>query len=426
MAFRISRPARIAAATIATSTCALAGNVFTVATTGPADFAQIQPAVDAAVDGDTILVKPGTYTGFVIDGKALTVVGDVGTAPSIAGRVGIKNIALGQTLTMARIQSQGINNTTERYGLEIDDCAGALRFAHCRFTGRNGSAVVSNVGEVGVHVDTASNVGMAMCVMLGGSGASSYTCLFDVVGLGSTGLHLESASLVAHECAVTGGHGGNGGDRTGSGGAGVFVQVASLFFGSRCTIIGGHGGNTDCSDWGTPADGGAGMGFGATSVVQLLGSTVLGGMGGVSLPTGPGADHGEAFSSADPFVYGVPSLGFATEAVAREGTTVDVTFTGEPGDQVYLNDALSTVFQGVPSWRGFVIAPFASANHPGAPRVRRWGVIPASGVLTKTYRVPALPSGVEAQTRFLQAYRLHGTGLTLGSFATLTVLDSAF
>jgi len=30
---------------------------------GPADFTTIQAAIDAAVDGDTVIVQPGIYTG---------------------------------------------------------------------------------------------------------------------------------------------------------------------------------------------------------------------------------------------------------------------------------------------------------------------------------------------------------------------------
>jgi pectin methylesterase-like acyl-CoA thioesterase len=39
------------------------GRVITVDDDGPADFSTIQAAIDDAVDGDVVEVKPGTYTG---------------------------------------------------------------------------------------------------------------------------------------------------------------------------------------------------------------------------------------------------------------------------------------------------------------------------------------------------------------------------
>ena len=44
---------------------------------GPGEpFVTIQPAIDAAQDGDVVLVRPGTYAGFVVDGKSLVVHAD--------------------------------------------------------------------------------------------------------------------------------------------------------------------------------------------------------------------------------------------------------------------------------------------------------------------------------------------------------------
>jgi hypothetical protein len=38
-----------------------------------ADFSALQPAVDAAAEGDILLVMPGNYASFKITGKSLTV-----------------------------------------------------------------------------------------------------------------------------------------------------------------------------------------------------------------------------------------------------------------------------------------------------------------------------------------------------------------
>lgn len=54
------------------------GATITVDDDGPADFNNIQAAIDVAADGDTVEVQPGTYTGpgnrdIEFKGKAITV-----------------------------------------------------------------------------------------------------------------------------------------------------------------------------------------------------------------------------------------------------------------------------------------------------------------------------------------------------------------
>jgi hypothetical protein len=52
--------------------------------------------------------------------------------------------------------------------------------------------------------------------------------------------------------------------------------------------------------------------------------------------------------------------------------------------------------------------------------------IPASGVLTTGIQIGDLPAGVASGTYFLQAYATSSEGKVLGSFAALTILDSAY
>ncbi len=418
-----------------TSGLASAGNVITVDDSGPAHFAQIQPAVDAAVDGDTILVKPGSYTGFTIDGKALTVVGDDGALPTVSGRIWIKNIAVGSTLSVARLKAQGLQSpASAQKALTIASSPGAIRIVGCELTGAPGTGSFPT-GRQGIELTNATDIAFAACTIAGGNGWFDFSVCTSPPGNGGAGFLSQSSMIALYDCDVRGGRGGTGNTAMGAyrGGDAITLsddlELGELLFASRSHIEGGGGGITNCLlEDPQGGDGGHGLTMGGTLSVHLLDDTVLGGFpstggnpfrGGIVTGT-----SGTPIVGGPPFQYVVSSLELSLPAVARAGTFLTLTFAGDPGDHVYLNDELTTTFALVPSWRGVVIAPFPSATS-GPARARRWGVIPASGVLTQVYRAPALPAGVEAQTRFLQAYRIRANGLTLGSFATLTVLDSS-
>src|SRR5437867_7856524 len=89
---------------------ARAGNVLVVDASGGGAFTQIQPAVDAAADGDTILVKSGTYGSFVVGDKGLAIVGDAGASVQVAGAIRARNLAAGRTLVLENLDATGISD----------------------------------------------------------------------------------------------------------------------------------------------------------------------------------------------------------------------------------------------------------------------------------------------------------------------------
>lgn len=408
-------------ASLVTSKEALA-DVIVVNAAGGGDFTQIQAAVDAAVEGDTVLVKPGTYAAFTINAKGLTVVGDVGTI--VVPRATVWNTSSAQTVTLANLKGTGTSSSS---GFNVLNCAGAVRFVNCDWKGANEGTGVAALGGV---VTNSSSVAFAGCTITGGDGAlmGNQSC---AVGSGNGwdgghAFHVENSSVALYDTLTRGGKGGNGEAETRPGGWGACLFSGFMFAG-RSNITGGAGANPACT-FTCPSGGGYGWYLDPVASAWELDCMVSGGLSGI------GGDFencwvetpvpAPAYYDEVPFQFAVPNIGFMSPHIAREGTFVHVKFIGPPGARVFLNDNLTTTFEGVASWRGVLISPFPPSGGPA--RTIKWGVIPSSGELTRTYPVPQLPPGEEAQTRFLQAYRIGPNGVTLGSFRTLTVLDSAF
>src|SRR5262245_20758215 len=68
------------------------------------DFTALQPAIDAAAGGDTILVHAGTYAASVIDGKALVVAEQPGEYAKVAG-LRVQNLQPDQRVVLRGLAS---------------------------------------------------------------------------------------------------------------------------------------------------------------------------------------------------------------------------------------------------------------------------------------------------------------------------------
>ncbi len=401
------------------SSPAIAG-VIVVNAIGPGDFTAIQPAIDAAVDGDTIYVKRSQlYTSFIVDNKSLTIVGhDNPLWPDVVGSIQIKNLAAGKTLTLSSFRIIGTSGPSNPACLKITSCSGVVRIVRSVFIGQGASVR-------GALVEASPNVAFGGCTFFG---ENSTACATNMP-MGPAALDVGSSNVALYECGMFGGHGSIETGVSAIGGPALLASTGSIAFSSRSLFQGGTGGSANTGGLcpvSVAGDGGPGIQLNGPVFVQLLDDQLI---GGFPAPPGIGADQGPQYAAtggASPFFYSVSSLGLRLPSIAEEGDYFLIEFTGDPGDHVYLNDGLETSesFDLVASWRGVVVAPFPPPSP--ATRARRWGVIPASGLLKQIYRAPTLPAGVEAQTRFLQVYRIGANGLTLGSFTTLTVLDSSF
>lgn len=245
---------------LVTIACALSplstpGPVLTVDPTGGGHFLDIQSAVDAAVDGTTIVVQSGTYGAVAIDGKGLEIVSAAGAVVRIDGGLRVVNTAASQPVTVAGLDVFGVNDSvpTEGIGLYVAGNLGVVTAESCTFTGAEGEG--GNVcfptghidGYTGAVLQNSVQVALVSCVVQGGAGAgpdgTGSQCTNSGAGNGAVGLEVIDTGLTL--CAVTaaGGNGGPTGVHSGGGGIGLHVRgddgvVTSV----NSSFVGGDGG----------------------------------------------------------------------------------------------------------------------------------------------------------------------------------------
>jgi len=396
------------------------GNVLVVDDDGPAPFASIQTAVDAAQDGDVVLVRPGTYAGFRVADKSLVVVGDLGAQVQVQGTIRVVDLAASRTVVLANLSATGTTsqNTELSSGLDLSNDAGLVRVEACALAG------APYLTGHGVRVRGCADVALVGCDARGGSSLS---------GSGvqtSHGLVATDASLVtAYGSVVRGGDGAPStcyeflGNEAGDGGH----ARDSILFGANSSFRGGRGGDIGVGlDFACPIAGEGGDGIQASnSEIRLFDTATIAGTGGGGLYPGCGGDcfsPGYAGSSREGSTFS-DLLGDArilsSQTPASAGTTTTVRLGGSPGDQVaLLISGTTATAEFVPAWHGMLLVPRPGPG--GTTRVLRAGSIPASGTLG----VPlALPPVASARTFFVQALFRDAHGeFYLSGARSLTVL----
>lgn len=417
-------------------------DVRVVASNGTGQFTTIQAALNAASDGDVILVKPtGSYTGFSAPDLSLSIVADVG-GDGIVLRTGIQVPALATTRTLV-ISGFRVTDPAQP-ALDASSISGNLRVEHCRFVGADGEMdLANNVSTPGLSAAriTSSLGGSAFigCTFQGGAGgaiagAPIVACIDGADG--GDGLVLQGARAALYECNVTGGAGGDswsafGGD----GGDGLALRTGafkSVSLVSHSTLTGARGGSA--GDPQCPAiqsgDGGDGASLQLSTSALYLANDFAGGAPGAVLGGGSGALGGVGANLANNggrwTMFNATPVGMTLPTVVRAGSQMTMQVSGTPGDQLYLFEAPRTTFLGFASWRGFWLAkplgPQMSVNPP-----LPIAVVPQRGIATVTLPAPELGANEQGRTHHYQIYRVGAGGsLTLGSYAAVTVVQPGF
>jgi hypothetical protein len=382
---------------LATATAHAQGQLWVVDDSGGTgvDHTTIQAAVDGAADGDTIVVRSGSYPAFTIDGKALVVVTDAGASAGLSLGQGFQVVNLGA-------RQHAVVRGLASSSIQLDSNAGTVWLEDIV---QLGSIFGVFGGGSGLFVNASSSVVVSRCVLFGADA---------VGGPPFHGVHAVGSTVHLFDTTVTGGR--NNATIGPVGGSGV--EVASSFvYAAGCTITGGEGSPGGlCSAGGAGGPGLSAAAAGTPPVV--LDSQLAGGLGGAALdffycpwrgPTGPASVGALTTLTgvARRYELGSPASGGAP-------TTLD--YYGIPGDLVFSLVGLAPAPTYQPTLLGTLVLPIL-------PLLLPHGATDPLGELHTTVPLPGLPPGTPAATFYAQAAAVIPSGAArVGQPSQITIL----
>lgn len=400
-------------------------DVIVVAQDGSGDYVQINQAVVAASDGDTLLVRSGVYAPFIVPGKALQIVADEGESVTVQGYAAVTNLPAGKSALLSGLTA--VAQMPVHRGLFLEDNAGSVRVLDCVFDGYSVPPVFCgddeydelDPGKDGAHVVHCSDVALVGCIVRGGTGgtAESLLCL-NTGGAGGRGMHVDGSRVTLHDTRVIGGEGGTAG-YGGDGGSGVDLVGTCELFAAKSDIRGGGAGTTnDVID--ICGDGGTGLFAGVNSTVWLLDTEVSGGPHGDGPIFGCSSDGADFGGTGSVTQYPGTARSLASPRVARESTVAQLTVNGVPGDDVWL------CLAELPGYRHDALLRGTLLLRP--PMAMRFaGTVGGAGTLDVPLPLPAMPPALPARTLHLQTLiRSAADGQLLGGATQLVVVDSIY
>lgn len=369
-------------------------------------FTAIQPAVDAAADGDTVLVRRGIYGDFTIDGKAVSVAAD-GEGVQVRS-VTVANTGPTQPVVLRRLTSRAFTDA-----LTIDACLGAIQIEDCTLTPLGPTTASSNTSP-GARVTDSPQVTFAGCLLIGAGpqGMPNRSA--------SEGLVVLRSSVTLHGCTVMGGPGESSMLMRVVGGPGVVLSQAFVAA-DDTAILGGNGGVAfsvllTCVQVGT-AGGDALVFTSARDRLYAFGGSITAGQGGnfSSCPPVPDGARvvGPGTLTEVPGV--VPTLMASSPVRAGQSLSLQITGPVGAGAAVLASSIHAPLF--VAACRGTLDPSLATGTTLGL------GVVPPSGQLALSVSLPT-PLGVQAVTLYVQTVMAQGGSCLLGRSTALLVLET--
>lgn len=376
-----------------------AQSIHTVDALGGGDFLDIQTAVDAAVSGDVLLVKAGTYSGFIIDGKSLVVAAEAGQVVEIDESVSIGNIAVDDKIVLQGLTLNPTQSPILFSALSLTNCAG-----HVLLQELNAEVPAFGIAIFGVvYAQDCAAVAIVNSTIdsrdsepaqFSGAivGDNSHFTMHGVTGYGSNGsdgtvmsffgqpggsvLELRGGSALIVDANFTGGQGGDGNtflNPGGGGRGGHAIQLLAAMEGAPSLVV--------YDSTLTPGQGGTGL---RPAVDGLPGEMVDVVVGTLTEPA--------AFART-----------FTAAPVVRDGEMTSIVFNGQPFDLTWhiigFDTNSATVY----------LPDFLGAFHPGgAPTFFQYrGLLNGNG--KKTFNFTLIPTGLDYVPVYEQALMYNAT-----------------
>ena len=409
----------------ASATASIPGDVLVVDAAGGGDYLVIQSAVNAALEGDIVLVRGGSYASFSVIGIGLTVIGDnVQPRPLITGTVSLRDLPDGQTLVLSGFEFQG-SGAWKPYdaAIRILDCEGTVRVQDSQSMGRAGSSAIPSAGRA-VAIINSADVAITSLTAQGGAAFSPTDNGFgSYAERGGDGIYIETSKVAVQRCLLTGGAGGswtNDGN-AGDGGTGLFADYQVELVLVHALLTGGAGGDSGDGIGPFCAVGGNALVIGATqNDARGRSLTLVPGGGGTHVFYGNTCSPGNEL--VGPFtLWDGNARSMLTPSLVRANESVTTTANGQPGDLVWRWINTYSQWERRPAWRGtLLVKPYSSGL------VQLLGSVPGDGSLEHADRW-RLPSGMQGITFHTQAlFRANNGQRSLSNASAITVLDPAF
>ena len=394
-------------------------DVIVVDASGGGAFTDIWDAIEAAADGDTVLVKSGTYAptspfgDTVTISQSLVLIAEAGASVTVQTGAATVEMRIQDLPAGSAVVVRGID--FEFITIEVRDNAGHVRFEDCSFEGRRGYQMGSPPfegvpGDPGALVENSASVVFQDCDLQGGRGKDADGGTFyELPSAGGPGLVASGSDVVVSGTTVTGGIAGENSGTSVDGGHGLEVTDSSVLL-SGTTVTGGLQAFSPGFCFWTPGSGLVVMD--SASVVRIRDSSFAAGAGPSTSCVGLDLDAPLGTTLNLP----ASARGFTIDSPVRENSFATLTATGASGDHVFVFSSLSAGYlEAWPSQGVFLLG----APYQGPVALGSIG----SGPLTVPVLVRDLPAGVEAATIHVQAFFLNGSELVLGPATSPTVID---